>query len=143
MQGCLNIWEASKHMGGVQTYMGHPNIWEVSKHAGGNQTYGVFKHTGGIQTYGVSNIWGNPDIQGVSKHMGHPNMGDIQTCGASKHTGDIPQSRSCQKYFVIVPLVILPNCNCISERGCNHLGENIYVLNMFYLIFILHFIQYS
>ena len=70
---------ASKHMGCVQTYKGHPNIW------------------------GCPNILAHPNM-GVSKHMGCPNIqgvsryGDLDIQEASKQKEDVQTYRGIQTY---------------------------------------------
>ena len=62
--GYPNIW-GEANMGVSKHTGGHPNIWGASKHTGGVQTYGASKHIGGHP-----NIWGHSNIcGGASKHM--------------------------------------------------------------------------
>ena len=104
-----------KHMAGVQTYGGcpdipwHPNMWGSPNLWGSSKHMGVSKHEGYPYMLGCPNILGaSKHMQVVSKQMGHPNIGvskyvaskhrDVQTWGASKHTGGIQTYGVVQAY---------------------------------------------
>ena len=76
--------DATIHLAASKHTEGQPNIWRASKHTGGIQTWGISNHTQGC-----------PNIRGTQTYGGNPNMRGVQTWGCQNIQVSIQTYRGC------------------------------------------------